>query len=136
MDLQELREELDTDPAGLGYGAQEASVVAGLLNSLKTDRTRQSTTVLQIDEAVTLVDYGEYRAALADTTKAQILSHLFSMPMLSGSAFVQAALLDVFGAESATMQNVAAALSDPCSRADELGLGLVRNHHVRDARAL
>ena len=126
-----LRNELDTDPLSRGYAAMSDLEAATSLNVVNRSRNRTSMTASEVLNAVDPTQY----AALTDADKRTMwdVLHIGTINPFG----VEATLFtQIFGAGSATIVALAALRVEAISRAEELGLGIVRESDVFKARAI
>jgi len=130
MDLVALKNEITSDPAGIGYAAAGGDhvAIARLLNKPGRSIDRET---LTSGELVACLDQAEF-TALTAPQKAYL--NLFvtagSVPMTKE---VNQSLRDLFPAGSKTKKNINAATRRDASRAEELGFGRVTESDVADA---
>jgi hypothetical protein len=130
MDLVALKNEIATDPAGIGYAAAKDDhvAIARLLNKPGRSIDRES---LTSGELVSCLDQTEF-SALTAPQKAYL--NLFvtagEVPMTQKT---RQALRAMFPAGSETRQEINRATKRDASRAEELGFGRVTESDVADA---
>lgn len=126
-----LKAELDSDPLARGYAGMTDAEVAASLNT--PDRSRGRAT-MSGSEILNEVDPTEW-AAKTDAQKQLVwdICHLGNVNPFGIEANL---MVDVFGGGSATITALAAARVETITRAQELGLGVVREGTVQQARAL
>lgn len=131
--LEILKNEITTDPLVRGYSGMTDAEIASDLNTVYRTRTRTTLTAAQVYEQI---DVAEFQA-LADAQKVYVRDIIG----LGGDIDVQAGskardvMLSIFGGGSQTITDLAAILVDNISRADELGLGVVTEGLVIEAKA-
>lgn len=133
MDYVVLREELLTDPLGRGYSAMSYAEAAADLNTVY--RTRDVERLDQADVYNAVVP-AEFMALSAGEQQ-----EVWDIVHVGGSAglwvragdMARSRFVAIFGAQSDTIQALAALLTEDISRAEELGLGTVRPDHVAKA---
>jgi len=134
--IDDLKTELDTDPLTIGYSGMTDEEVATAMNRTDTGRT------LPVDELTSQVLYGLIDTtefdALSAGNKADVDRVLSVAPAvtLSPGSRARAVLTSIFGGGSTTSANIGAAVVRTVSRAEEIGLGVVKVGHVQQARAL
>ena len=134
MDSIVLWEEISTDPLTRGYVGMSDAEVAIDMNTLYRTETRDTLSSAEIYERIVVSEFQE------KTPEAKV--YIRDILGLGQSVFVgpdskaRMVLLAIFGAQSETIQALAAALEVLISRATELGLGVVKPGHVQDARTL
>ena len=132
-----LKDELLNDPLARGYSGMTDAQVADDLNTAYRSRNRTSMTG---DEIAQQADPTEY-AALDDgsanntpDTKGHWLA-LCGRETIDPIAAANVQLVTaIFGGGSVTVTNLQAARVEPITRAQELGLGIVKPGHVEEAR--
>lgn len=140
MDYVALKEELETDPLGLGYSTPVdpidpvlAEADAALLNSLTTGRTRNRT-IMTGREFKDNWDSQEF-SVLTDAEKSLLYS-MAARDDLDPFGVDADVVLDIFPPNSTTRDNLAAARVETISRAEELLGSLVHAGNVQTARTL
>lgn len=127
--MSALREEITGDPEGIGYAGKTDAEVLALLTALTRERNRTSMSGSEVLNAIDSVEY----LALSGTEQDKVwqVLHLGTLNPFG----VEATLLSsVFGGGSATIVALAAARKESISRAQELGLGRVREGDIARAR--
>jgi hypothetical protein len=132
MDYAILKAEITDDPLGRGYAAMTDAEAAASLNA--PSRTRPVTC---IDPAVALKACvpSEFKA-LATADKQTFLGVLAIGPVDPSNATIKAIFADIFAAGTTTRANLLALATEPCSRAEELGLGVLSAGDITRARAI
>lgn len=131
VNLQALKEELDSDPLGRGYSGMSDVAAADSLNTPDRQPDRET---LDAGLFVSCLDVSEYVArTTAQREYVQMVVAAGSVPL---TANVKTEIGSLFPAGSATRTNILAALKRTGSRAEELGLGRVTPSHIADARRL
>ncbi len=133
MDYTKLKAELDVDPENRNYsGMTNAQVAADLATSYRT-RQLETLTSAEVYEAIVPSEF----QALSDEQKAYVrdIIGLGSDIQAGAGAQARTVLIGAFGAGSATITALAAALLESITRASELGFGSVREGHVAYARS-
>lgn len=133
--LDILITELTTDPLTVGYSGMTDEQVATSLNNAGTGRTLPVDTL----SAATLyeaIDTAEFDALSADQKTAidRILS-LGDAVILTPASKARAVLVAAFGAGTASRDAIIVEVTRAVSRAEELGLPVVRVGDVQRARA-
>lgn len=125
-----LRDEVLTDPEGLGYSALSDQGVADSLN----DATQRARDVISVSSADIhdALDPSEYTALT--TSQKAVLSDIFSLSEVRVQGNTRTVLLSLFASGSATRAALVALTAENISRATELGLGVVKVGHVMEAR--
>jgi len=134
MDSQALWNEISADPLARGYATMTDVEVAIDMNTVYRTRTRSTLSSAEIYERINVAEF-QSKTDAAKVYVRDILG-LGQDVQVGPDSKARAVLLAVFGAQSATIQALAAALLVPISRAEELGLGTVKPGHVQDARTL
>lgn len=128
-----LRSELLDDPLVRGYAGMTDQVAANDLNSEETGRTLLVPTVPTTD-IHDAIDPAEYDG-LTDLDKAK-LSDIFTLNNASTApGNTRATLLSIFGAGTASRDNLLALAQQDISRAIEINIGTVHAGDVGAARA-
>jgi len=136
MDYVILHDELTTDPLTRGYSTMTDAEAADDLNTSYRTHTLQRLDQADVYNAVALTEF----AALAQAEKQETwdIIHIGGPSGLwvRPGDTARARLINIFGAQSDTIQALAVLLTRDISRAEELGLGTVKPGHVAKARAL
>jgi hypothetical protein len=131
MNIEVLATELTTDPLGRGYSGMGDAAAAADLNTVYRTRIRETIESWEYFEAM---DTAEFQA-LADAAKAYIRDLLAMGTVASTTSSKAVALtLAIFGGGSNTVANLNAVRTENISRAVELGLGVVYEGNVAEAR--
>lgn len=134
MDFETLKNEITNDTLARGYSAMSNAEVANSLN-LNSDRTIDRTSITG-DEAFSTTDQTEFANNLTNEKRQLWLAFCGRESIdpfgASNVEFVQY----IFGSGSATVSALSALRVSQASRAEELGLGLVKEGHVEYARAI
>lgn len=125
-----LREELVTDPLGRSYITMSDQECTDDLNSIY--RTR-NVTEMSASDVLNIIDTTEW-GALSDTEQRKIWDILHMGGSLNPWGNEAQMFISVFGAGSQTIQDLADARVEDISRANELGLGTIRESDVHKAR--
>lgn len=132
--LTALKNELNTDPLGIGYAAvkNDHVALAKLINT--AERSIPQTSERPIWELIELFDPAELATAEADAAKFRRLQMLYAMPTINPDMrrFMQHVNF-IFGNASTTSGRVQAWTKRVGSRAEELGFGRVTESDVADA---
>ena len=140
MDYALLKNELETDPVGLGYSTPVdpadvdlAKADAALLNSLTTGRTvnRTSMTGREFKDEWDATEF----SALTDPQK-DLLYSMAARNDLDPFGIDATVVQDIFPPGGTTITALATARVQTASRAEELGFGTVTYGEVQAARAL
>ena len=132
LDYQALKSELTTDSLARGYSGMSDSEAATDLNTEYRTCTRSS---VAGHEIFNNTDNTEY-AALTDTQKSawDALCAINEIDTTSGVAKAREA--ELFGAGTTTRSKLQSLRTPACSRAVELGFGIVKTGDVGYARSL
>lgn len=135
MDLQVLRTEIDTDPKSLGYEGKTSQEITDLLNTVGLSAETVDAGVIDAYEVVNALE-GTDVAALT-TLQLQRLSLVVSAGLVDISAAkIQSFLAGLFGAGTDTRTNLIALGQKSASRAEVLGLPIVKKEFVERAQLL
>lgn len=127
MNYAVLKNELQTDPEGIGYdgtGGDDAGDAAKL-NAENRQRNRATMSGAEVFDNFDATEY----AALADGQKQQVLS-LCAISSLDPFGVGAQIIAATFPAAGATITALQSARVETISRATELGLGFVRESDV------
>lgn len=130
MNIEKLRNEIETDPLERGYAGKTDQQAADDLNTAY--RTRIKATMLAT-EVMNAIDKAEFDLLLP--TAQQRVWDILHMGVINPNGVEKDMFVSVFGAQSDTIGNLAAARTESISRATELGLSKVKPGHVAMARA-
>jgi len=135
MNYNLLWRELDLDPLSRGYAGMTDIEAAGDLN---TEYRVRMLGRLDTGDVYNSIDVSEF-TALTDGQRQEV----WDMLHVGGTGLwvrpgdtARTRLISIFGAQSTTIQALAALLVENISRAQELGLGRVRPGHVEKARRI
>lgn len=131
MNLQVLKNELDTDPLGRGYSGMSDSEASEDLNTKYRSQNKER---ISGAEAYNLTDPTEY-TALSDNAKSQWLT-LCAIESVDPFGPAASAVSDLFPPGGDTITALQSFRVESISRATELGLGFVSQGSVEKARAL
>lgn len=129
--LVALRTEIDSDPLARGYVGMTDAEVAESLNTANRSRNRSSMTGSEILNEIDATEWASRTDAQRQTVWD--ICHLGTINPFGIEATL---MIGVFGGGSATIAALAAARTETVTRAQELGLGVVREGTVQQARAL
>jgi len=130
MNIDKLKTEIDTDPLARGYsGMTDAEVVVSLNDTIDREVNKDSLTGTEILNSFVKADF----LALTDVKK-QAAWNVIHMGTINPFGVEADVLIDAFGAGSATIIALAALRKDTVSRANELGIGKVREGNVKEVR--
>ncbi len=142
--MTDLRDELLTDPLSRGYSTMLDQEVADDLNSIypapdTRTRNRASMSGDEIAQQAVPAAYDALDDGAANNT-ADVKSHWLALcARTSVDPFATAnvqLVVSIFGVGSQTVLNLQAARVESITRAQELGLSLVRTGHVQFARSV
>jgi len=130
-----IREELTTDPEGIVYDADN-KIAAGQMNALTQSRDRASMSGAEIRETVDLAEYGALNTGQGNTADERNAFLIFTLgeSLDPFSAFNVGTITDIFGVDSVSLANLAAARVETVSRATILDLNVVKVGEVEEAR--
>ena len=134
MDSVVLWDEINTDPLARGYAEMSDAEIAEDMNLFYRTLVRDTLSSADIYEQI---DVAEFQGK-TDAQKVYVrdLLGLGDNVQVGPDSKARTVLIAVFGGASVTIQALAAILQVPISRAEELGLGVVKPGHVQDARTL
>ena len=131
MANSKLTAELKADPENIGYADKTPAEVLTLLRVKDRDRVVESITGHDLFEASVPKDRGSFTDA-----HRTLFQSLIGMDTIRLSApNTKASLLALFPVETETHANLVTAGTEKVNRAEELGLGHVREGHVQRTRA-
>jgi hypothetical protein len=129
VDYRALKNEVDGDPASLGYAGKTNQQIVDLLNATNTGRTLPNTAV-PVQDIFNAIDNADW-PAVASVSESK-LQTLLQMPSIDASnANTRAIMSSIFGAGTQTRTNLLALANRTVSRAQELGLEPVTLVDVR-----
>lgn len=129
MDLVALKAELDNDPLARGYAGMTNQQVADDLNTVYREVNR---TEMTGSEVLNQINKAEFNAlSAADQQRIWDILHLANLNPFGVESTL---MIDIFGGGSSTITTLQAARKQPVSRGVELGLGIVGEGDVWDAR--
>jgi len=129
MNYAVLKLELDTDPLGRGYAGMTDAEVAADLNTEYRTRNR---VLMSGSEVANAISQLEFNAKTAE--QQQRIWDILHLGELNPFGIEAGLFLQIFGAESVTIVNLQALRVEPISRAEELGLGVVKAGYVERVR--
>lgn len=133
VDLLVLKTELTTDPLLRGYAAMTNAQAATSLNTANRLVERSIVSAALVDGAVTLADWTALNTANKQLYQTMISGGEIDMR----SANNRSKLIAMFGAATTSRANLIALQNESnITRAAELGLPFIGEHHVAEARAL
>lgn len=131
MDLQVLKNEIDTDPLARGYSGMTDQQVADSLNTVDRTRNRSFMTGKEVKDRI---DTGEW-AARTDAQKQIVLS-LVTRDDLDPFGIDATIFQDAMAGATTTLANLNTYRVEDVSRGVELGLGVVADYNVYAARSI
>lgn len=130
MDIGILKTEITGDPLGRGYSGMMDLEVAIDLNTVYRTKTRDTVAGWEI---FNVTDDTEY-SALTDAQKSSWDALCGIEQIDTGSGVAKAREAELFGGGTTTRSNLAALKSPAASRASELGLSVIYEGNVQEAR--
>lgn len=132
MDYQALWTEISTDPLSRGYAGMTDAEIAESLNTADRTITRDTLGSAEIYEQIVVSEF----QALTDGEKTLVrdILGLGGNIQVGPGTKARTVLINVFGAGSQTITDLAAALEQTVSRAAELDLPRIYVHDVATAR--
>ncbi len=129
-DYVALKAEITTDPLARGYAGMTNVQIAASLNTANRTRNRTIMTASEIINAINVTEFN----ALTATNKAAVwdLLHLGELNPFGVEATM---FTSIFGGGSTTIATLASLRAQSISRAVELGLGVVSEGLVAEAKA-
>lgn len=128
--IQDLKNELDSDPLARGYSTMTDQQVADDLNTKYRSFNLPFMTGTEVADAIVTSEYN----ALADAQKDRVIA-LTNRDSINPFGFSATVMIDIFGAGSDTISALQASRVEPISRAQELFERDVKVGQVTDARA-
>ncbi len=125
-----LKVELMADPLGRGYVSMSDVVATDDLNTVYRTSNRTSMSSSEILNAVDDTDWASLSAG-----KKRDFWDLMSIGSLNPFGVEATLLVDVFGGSSTTITDLKVLRKEPITRAQELGIRVVKVGHVEMARA-
>lgn len=127
-----LASEINNDPLSRGYAAMTDSEIVTDLNTAYRTRTRSRLSSSEIYEQINAAEF----VAMTDANKQYVRDILGLGEGISVGPDSQArsVLIGTFGAQSTTINNLAAILTESITRARELGLGAVSTEQLTRLR--
>ncbi len=130
MNYEILKAELTAGHPDTGAYDADNAIAATQLNAVNRTRDKASVTGSEVMNAVDAADWGNL-----DATQKQTVWDICHLGMVNPFGVEATLLIGVFGAGSDTITALAAARVDAASRASELGLSVIREGTVAQARA-
>lgn len=127
-----IRTEIDSDTLTRGYSGMTDQQVADDMNTEYRTRNR---TAMSASEVYNLVDQTEW-AALLDVDRQELWDILHMGGDLNPFGREASRFIAIFPDAGVTLTALASARVDDISRADEIGVGFVKEAHVAFARSL
>ena len=131
MNIKKLKEEIITDPLipKRGYAAMTDAEIAVDMNTVYRQSNKTS---MAGTEILNVIDKSEFNALT--TAKRQSFWNILHLGNINPFGIEADLLVDIFGGGSITISNLQGLRKKNISRADELGIGKVREGHVLEAR--
>jgi hypothetical protein len=130
MNLTALRSELVSDPLARGYSGMSDAQASASLNTVNRSVHVATMSGSEVLQSIDKTEYG----ALTDGKKSAVWG-LLGMGTLNPWGREADIVVEIFGGGSATVTALAAARTRTVSRAEELGLGVIRESDVTKARS-
>ena len=130
MDYAVLYNEVTADPLGIGYAGMTNDQIAESLNAVTRTRNRDRMEPTEVINAMVLSEWNAVTAA-----KKQTIWNLLHMGSVNPFGIEATLFIDAFGADSATIRELARIRVQGISRAQELGLPVVAVGHIQEANA-
>lgn len=130
--MNKLLQELSDDPLGRNYAAMTNQQIVESLNNPDRTITRDILSSAEIYENIDISEFQAKQTAAKEYVR-DVLGLGDNIKVGPGSK-ARTVLLNVFGASSNTITSLSAALQITVSRAQELGLGEVREGDVQVIR--
>jgi len=127
--IQDLKNEIDSDPLSRGYSAMTDQQITDDLNTKYRSFNVPFLTGNEVADAINATEYN----ALADAQKDRVIA-LTNREAINPFGFSATVMIDIFGAGSDTIAALQAARVEPISRAQELFNRDVKVGQVTDAR--
>lgn len=135
MDINALKTEINSDPESLGYAGETGHKVAELLNEVGLSNETVLRGAVPVEEILSNIVYAELNALT--TKQLQILALYTSNGDLDvDNSLIQDIFKGLFGDGTATRANLLTLAQRACSRAEKLGLPIVKYWDVNQARDL
>lgn len=129
--LQILKDEINTDPLARGYSGMSNSQISDDINTEYRDLNRKTMMSHEVFNAIVKAEYN----ALADADKAMVWN-ILHMGEINPFGLESDIFTDIFGTGSQTITNLKNLRKQIQSRAAELGLPILCEGFVIDAKAL
>lgn len=130
MDIEKLKTELIAGHPDTGAYSTDDALAAVQLNIVNRSRNLASLTGSEVMNAIVKVDFDELLAT--DKQRVWNILHLGTINPFGIEADMMVA---IFGGASATITALKAIRKVSVSRAGEIGLSVIREGHVREARS-
>lgn len=134
MDYNILKQEIETDPKGLGYSGMSDQEIVDKLNEIGgSGETKIKTSIAMSDILKALV----YSEVIALTTPQIQILELFTVSndIDPSDTNIQEVFKGIFGAGTTTRSNLLALATESCSRAEKLGFAMtIEIWHVENAK--
>jgi len=131
MDLAVLWNEINTDPAGLGYAGKTNAQIAALLNAATVSVERATVSGYEVFECIVPAEW----AALTAQEKSRVQLILAMGTVNLQGTNTRASLGATFGAGTATRTALLALQNQTVARTQYLGIGSVTPGDVQRAKA-
>jgi hypothetical protein len=128
-DIAKLKIEITTDPLGRGYAGMTDAQVVTDINTVYRTTNKATMTGSEVLNTIVKTEFNALTAA-----NKQLVWDLIHLGALNPFGIEADLLIDIFGAGSATIIALAAARKNNVSRAEELGLGNIREGHIQEAK--
>lgn len=129
MTIEALKAELTTDPLGRGYSGMTDEQAAVDLNTIYRTQNRE---LMSSSEVMNAIDITEFNALTA--ADEALIWNVLSLGEINPFGVEATIFTNVFGGGSTTITTLSVARQSSVSRAQELGLGAVREGTVTMAR--
>lgn len=129
-DYAVLKNEIATDPLTRGYSGMTNAQIAASLNTANRTRNRTSMTASEVLNAISVTEFNVLTAA-----NKQLVWDLVHLGTLNPFGVEATLFTNIFGGGSTTISTLAGLRSQSISRATELGLGVVSEGLVAEAKA-
>lgn len=131
--LKTLHDEIVNDPLSRGYSGMSNAQIATSLNTANRTRTATHLAGSVIYEQIVVSEY----LALTAEQKAEVwdIIHLGENIDVRPGSKARTRFISLFGAGSGTINAIASVLNTSISRAEELGLGVISEGLVAEAKA-
>ncbi len=128
---QILKQELDDDPLTRGYSSMTNAEVTVDLTDTDTGRTRNRTE-MSASEVFNAIEQTAFNAL--SVTDKQLVWDILHLVTLNPFGLEATLFIDIFGSGTATIIALQAARLQNISKAEEIGIGGVKEGHVERVR--